>query len=96
MLFIVSILCFLIPVPELQAPEITEHDMHGYDTYRVAEDGAIVDRDGAIKGWVHGNTVYDAQWNEKYIILEKATLLRYRFERIEKGGICQKHHLVTL
>lgn len=54
----------------LTVTEITEHDMHGYDTYRVAEDGAIFDRDGAIKGWVHGNTVYDAGWDEKYIILE--------------------------
>ena len=68
MFFIVSILCFLIPVSELQAPEITGHDMHGYDTYRVAEDGAIFDRDGAIKGWIHGNTVYDAGWHDKYII----------------------------
>lgn len=70
MSFIASILCLLILVPELQAPEITEHDMFGYDTYRVSENGAIFDRDGAIKGWVHDNTVYDAQWNEKYIILE--------------------------
>ncbi|MEI6153217.1 MAG: hypothetical protein WCQ90_03935 [Deltaproteobacteria bacterium] len=66
--FILIALCFLTPVPELQAPEITEHDIFGYDTYRVAEDGAIFDRDGTIKGWVHGNTVYDAGWNEKYII----------------------------
>jgi len=68
--FIVTVLCLLLPVSELQAPDITEHDMFGYDIYRVAEDGAIFDRDGTIKGWVHGNILYDAQWNKKYIIPE--------------------------
>lgn len=67
---IVTILCLLIVVSELQAPEVTEHNMFGYGIYRVAENGAIFDGDGTIRGWIHGNTAYDAQWNEKYIILE--------------------------
>jgi hypothetical protein len=64
--FIGCILCFLILAPELQAPEITERDMLGYNAYHVAESGAILDRDGIIKGWFHANAIYDAQWNIKY------------------------------
>lgn len=64
--FIGFILCLLIVVPELQAPEITEGEIIGYDAYHVADNGAILDRDGAIKGWMHGNTIYDTQWNSKY------------------------------
>ncbi len=66
--FIGFILCLLIAAPELQAPEITEHERIGYDAYHVADNGAILDRDGIIKGWMHGNTVYDTQWNIKYHI----------------------------
>ncbi len=66
--FIGFILCLLIVVPELQAPEMTEHEIIGYDVYHVADNGAILDRDGIIKGWMHGNTVYDTQWNIKYHI----------------------------
>ena len=62
------ILCLLIVVPELQAPEITEREIIGYDAYHVADNGAILDKDGIIKGWMHGNTVYDTQWNSKYYI----------------------------
>jgi len=66
--FIGFILCLLIMVPELQAPEMTEHEIIGYDAYHVADNGAILDRDGIIKGWMHGNIVYDTQWNMKYQI----------------------------
>ena len=66
MLFLMWILCFLALVPELQAPEITERNIHGFDTYHVAESGAILDKEGTIKGWFHDNAIYDAQWNIKY------------------------------
>ncbi|MBA4391809.1 MAG: hypothetical protein C0399_12860 [Syntrophus sp. (in: bacteria)] len=66
--FIGFILCLLIVVPELQAPEMNEHEIIGYDAYQVADNGAILDRDGIIKGWMHGSTIYDTQWNIKYHI----------------------------
>jgi hypothetical protein len=60
---IVFILLCLGSATELQAPEITARDIFGFDPYRVAEDGSIQDKDGDVRGWVCGNTVYDAQWN---------------------------------
>jgi hypothetical protein len=70
-LSVLSVLCFLAAVPDLQAPEVTERDILGYDSYRIAADGAIFDRDGAIRGWLQGDIVYDTMWNEKYLIREK-------------------------
>ncbi|HEY3276158.1 MAG TPA: hypothetical protein VGJ94_06025 [Syntrophorhabdaceae bacterium] len=64
------ILAFLVAVPDLQAPEITERDLSGYEAYRIAENGAIIDRDGAMKGWFHGDTIYDTMWNEQYVVME--------------------------
>lgn len=66
--FIGFILCLWIVVPELQAPEMTEYEIIGYDAYHVADNGAIIDRDGTIKGWMHGNIIYDTQWNNTYHI----------------------------
>jgi hypothetical protein len=63
---ILFILFILISATDLQAPEITVRDILGFDAYRVAEDGSILDKEGDVKGWVCGNTVYDAQWNVKY------------------------------
>ncbi|MCX5811703.1 MAG: hypothetical protein NT178_04060 [Proteobacteria bacterium] len=64
--YVLFILFFLMTVTDLQAPEITSRDILGFDAYWVAEDGSILDKDGAIRGWICGNTVYDAQWNIKY------------------------------
>jgi len=58
---ILSILFILVSATDLQAPEITSHDIFGFDIYRIAEDGSILNKDGAVKGWVCGNTIYDAQ-----------------------------------
>lgn len=57
------ILFCLVSATDLQAPEITARDILGFDAYRVAENGSIQDKDGTVKGWICGNTVYDAQWN---------------------------------
>lgn len=35
-------------------------------TYRVEEDGRMVDIDGSQKGWMVGDEVYDNGWNLKY------------------------------
>ncbi len=59
------LLFFALAPPDSQAPELTERDIYGYDTYRVSESGAILDKDGAIKGWFKDNRVYDTQWNEE-------------------------------
>jgi hypothetical protein len=67
MLFTVFLLLW---VPDLQAPEITGRDIFGFDPYRIAADGAIVDSDGAVRGWIRGNAIYDAQWNVRYRINE--------------------------
>jgi len=56
----------LLFIPDLHAPEITERDMFGYEVYRVAEGGAILDADGVVRGWVQGSTVYDQGWDEKF------------------------------
>ena len=56
----------LVHASELQAPEITERDMFGYDPFHVTASGAIVDKDGVIHGWVKGNTILDAHWNVRY------------------------------
>ncbi|MBP7508256.1 MAG: hypothetical protein KA807_10565 [Prolixibacteraceae bacterium] len=58
-------------VSDLHAPEITQRDILGYDPYRVAESGAILDTDGAIRGWVLGSTVYDPSWDKRYVIPRK-------------------------
>ena len=55
-------------VSDLHAPEITQRDILGYDPYRVAESGAILDTDGAIRGWVLGSTVYEPSWDVRYVI----------------------------
>lgn len=60
---ILFILFILVSATDLQAPEITAYDIFGFDPYRVAEDGSILDKDGAVKGWICGNTVHDTQWN---------------------------------
>jgi len=61
-------ICMLFYIPDLHAPEITERDMFGFDTYRVAEGGAILDADGVVRGWITKNAVYDAYWNIRYHI----------------------------
>ncbi|HEX2964376.1 MAG TPA: hypothetical protein VHO84_01250 [Syntrophorhabdaceae bacterium] len=58
----------LVHTSDLKAPEITEHDIFGYDPFHVAASGAIVDKDGVIHGWVKGNTVFDREWNARYRI----------------------------
>ncbi len=55
-------------VTDLHAPEIEERDIFGYDAYRVAENGAILDKDGAIRGWVLGSTAYNPNWDKRYVI----------------------------
>ena len=72
-----KILCFalfmlfsLVWAPDLQAPEIRGRDIFGFDPYRITADGAIVDSDGAVRGWINGDTVYDTQWNVRYRINE--------------------------
>jgi hypothetical protein len=64
--YILFILFVLVSATDLQAPEITARDIFGFDAYRVADDGSIQDKDGVVKGWVCGNTVYDARWNVRY------------------------------
>jgi hypothetical protein len=66
MLFILLVLFFWVWVSESHAPDTTEPDVYGYDDYHVQEDGSLCDRDGVIRGWIHGNMVYDAQWNALY------------------------------
>ncbi len=63
---ILFILFILVSATDLQAPEITARDILGFDAYRVAENSSIQDKDGAVKGWICGNTVYDAQWNVRH------------------------------
>jgi hypothetical protein len=58
----------LLWAPDLQAPEITGRDIFGFDPYRIDADGAIVDGEGAVKGWIGEDTVYDARWNPRYRI----------------------------
>jgi len=65
-------MCLLLFIPDLHAPEITERDMFGYDAYRVAEGGAILDADGVVRGWVQGGTVYDPGWDVRYVISENS------------------------
>jgi hypothetical protein len=77
MLFVVLSLLF---VPDLYAPETTAHDLLGFDPFRITEDGAIRDRDSAIRAWILGDTVYDARWNTKYYIQGN------RVYRVEFGG----------
>ncbi|HQJ95391.1 MAG TPA: hypothetical protein PLT06_11225 [Syntrophorhabdaceae bacterium] len=68
--FLAAAIMFML-IPDSYAPEITERDIMGYDTYRVAEGGAILDADGVLKGWVLGSTVYDTGWDVKYVITKK-------------------------
>ena len=65
--YLVIALC-LVFIADLHAPEITERDILGYDAYRVAEGGAILDADGVIRGWILGSTVYDPSWDARYVI----------------------------
>jgi len=65
MFLILCVLFFGVVVCELQAPEITEADMHGY-YYHVRQDGSICDSNGVIRGWVLGNRIYDNQWGLMY------------------------------
>jgi hypothetical protein len=61
-------LLLLVWAPDPQAPEITGRDVFGFAPYRIAADGAIVDSDRAVRGWIRDKTVYDAQWNVRYRI----------------------------
>ncbi|HNQ62590.1 MAG: hypothetical protein ILNGONEN_01255 [Syntrophorhabdaceae bacterium] len=61
-LLICSVLCICSFGTELMAPEITERDIFGFESYNIEEDGAIRDSDGAIKGWFTKNAVYDEYW----------------------------------
>jgi hypothetical protein len=65
----------LLWAPDLMAPEIAERDLFGFEPYRISEEGSVVDSEGAIRGWIHGATVYDAQWNARYRI-DKSKLCR--------------------
>jgi len=69
--FILSIMCLLMFIPDLHAPELTERDIFGYALYRVTEGGAILDEDGVVRGWVQGGTVYDPSWDVRYVISKK-------------------------
>ncbi len=60
--FAVLILC-LCSAADLTAPETTERDIYGFETYHVTEAGAICDKNGIIKGWIHADAIYDADWN---------------------------------
>ncbi|HPL42201.1 MAG TPA: hypothetical protein PLA81_11520 [Syntrophorhabdaceae bacterium] len=71
--FLAAAIMFML-IPDSYAPEITERDIMGYDTYRVAEGGAILDADGVLKGWVLGSTVYDTGWDVKYVITKKTAM----------------------
>ena len=53
---------------DLMAPETTEQDVFGYETYSIHENGAIRTRSGELKGWIRGNEVYDTQWSFKYSV----------------------------
>jgi hypothetical protein len=64
--YVLLILFFLVSTTDLQAPEITARDILGFDAYRIAENGSIRDKDGAVKGWICGNIVYDARWNIRH------------------------------
>jgi hypothetical protein len=64
--YMLFILFFLVSATDLQAPVITARDIFGFDAYRIAENGSILDKDGDVRGWICGNTVYDAQWNVRY------------------------------
>jgi hypothetical protein len=66
--FMLFTLFFLVWAPDLQAPEITGRDVLGFDPYLIAADGSIVDSDGALRGWIREDIVYDAQWNVRYRI----------------------------
>ncbi len=68
--FLAASIMFIL-IPDSYAPEITERDIMGYDIYRVAEGGAILDADGVLKGWALGSTVYDTGWEVKYVITKK-------------------------
>lgn len=76
-------MCLLLFIPDLQAPEITERDMYGYESYNIEEDGAVCNRGGAIKGWITENAVYDAYWNIRYHIHEGR---HYRAEEGERSN----------
>ncbi|OQB76606.1 MAG: hypothetical protein BWX92_01669 [Deltaproteobacteria bacterium ADurb.Bin135] len=65
--YLVIALC-LVFIADLHAPEITERDIFGYVAYRVAEGGTILDGDGAVRGWILGDTVYDPSWDVRYVI----------------------------
>jgi hypothetical protein len=66
--FLFMLLVSWVTLSDIQAPEITAREVYGYDTCETPEDGAICDRDCTDSGKIHGDTVYEAQWNEKYYI----------------------------
>jgi hypothetical protein len=66
-----------------QAPELTERDIFGYEAYRVAESGAILDRNDVIKGWIKDNRVYDAVWNEQHFDRETKADRNPEKQRVE-------------
>jgi len=63
--YVLFIMFFLVSATDLLAPEITARDIFEFEVYRVDEDGPILNKDGAVKGCICGNTVYDAGWNKK-------------------------------
>jgi len=77
-LLILSVLCICSLGTELMAPEITERDIFGFESYNIEENGAVRDRDGAIKGWITEKAFYDAYWNIRCHIHEGQ---RYRAEQ---------------
>jgi hypothetical protein len=56
----------LMWAPDLLAPEIAGRDVFGFDPYRISADGSVVDSEGAVRGWIHGDTLYDTQWSPRY------------------------------
>jgi len=68
LIILISIALSVCFVTDLMAPETTERDVFGFESYRVKENGSICDKDGTIRGWVTENIVYDAHWNIRYHI----------------------------
>ena len=67
-------LLVLLWVSDLQAPEITGRDIFGFEPYRLVADGTMIDAEGAAKGWIRDDVVYDANWKVRYRIDGKKLL----------------------